>query len=78
MVFFYIKLTKLSLDFKRGNIVNIAFAAFATLMWIMQKSYYKYRNAKNARLWAAMSKEEREREQDPGELRGRDGSREYY
>lgn len=39
-------------------------------MWIAQKYYYKYRNAKNARLWAAMSEEERERELAEAEKKG--------
>ena len=39
-------------------------------MWIAQKYYYKYRNAKNARLWAAMPEEERERELAEAEKKG--------
>ncbi|TDL27077.1 MFS general substrate transporter [Rickenella mellea] len=46
-------------DFHRGMIVNIAFAATATILWIVQKTYYRRRNAQNAARWAAMNEEER-------------------
>lgn len=57
-------------DFKRGNIVNIVFAGAAAVLWVVQKMYYRNRNAKNARLWAAMSDAEREREEQEAEKKG--------
>ncbi|KIP07206.1 hypothetical protein PHLGIDRAFT_13341 [Phlebiopsis gigantea 11061_1 CR5-6] len=57
-------------NFKRGNIVNIAFAGTATILWLLQKTYYKRRNAQNARAWAAMSDAEREREEQEAEKKG--------
>ena len=57
-------------DFKRGNIVNIAFAGAATVLWLLQKLYYRRRNAQNARAWAAMADGEREREEQEAEGRG--------
>jgi len=49
-------------NFRTGNIINIVFASIATLLWVYQRFYYKYRNARNARLFAAMSDSEQEKE----------------
>ncbi len=54
--------SRLSPDFRTGNIINIVFASVATLLWVYQRFYYKYRNARNARLFAAMSDSEQEKE----------------
>ncbi|KAI5121462.1 hypothetical protein M0805_003919 [Coniferiporia weirii] len=56
--------------FKRGNIVNIVFAGTAVLLWIAQKSYYKYRNARNAKRLAELSDAERELEELDAERKG--------
>lgn len=57
-------------DFKRGNIINIVFAGIATVLWLVQKAYYKYRNAKNARRWAALTDQEKEAEELQAEGKG--------
>ncbi|PAV15653.1 MFS general substrate transporter [Pyrrhoderma noxium] len=57
-------------DFRRGNTINIVFAGVATLLWIIQKLYYKYRNAKNAKRWASLSESEREQELLEAESKG--------
>ncbi|KAL0952593.1 hypothetical protein HGRIS_006848 [Hohenbuehelia grisea] len=49
-------------DFRRGNTINIAFAAVAFLMWFTQKFYYRWRNARNAALMAGLSDSDREAE----------------
>ncbi|KAI5121464.1 hypothetical protein M0805_003921 [Coniferiporia weirii] len=49
-------------DFKTGNSINIAFSAVALALWVVLKFYYKHLNARNAKLLAAMSDEEREKE----------------
>ena len=56
--------------FKRGNIVNIAFAGAATILWLVQKTYYRQRNAKNSKRWADLSEAEREREENEAEQKG--------
>ncbi|KAJ7615951.1 MFS general substrate transporter [Roridomyces roridus] len=49
-------------DFRTGNSINIAFAAAATLMWIIQRQYYRHLNKVHARKYAALTVEEREEE----------------
>ena len=51
-----------SLDFLRGNTINIIFAGTATVLWFVQKAYYKYLNARNERKWAQLSDQEKEEE----------------
>ena len=51
--------------------MNIAFAGAATVLWLLQKLYYRRRNAQNARAWAAMSDGEREREEQEAEAEGK-------
>ncbi|KAJ7067938.1 MFS general substrate transporter [Mycena amicta] len=48
--------------FKRGNSVNIAFAAFTTIVRIVQKYYYRHLNKKHERQYAALSEEEKAEE----------------
>ncbi|KAI5119273.1 hypothetical protein M0805_008054 [Coniferiporia weirii] len=57
-------------NFRRGNTINIVFAGTATVLWIVQKLYYKYRNEKNARRFAALSDADREREDLEAEQKG--------
>ncbi|KAF7301592.1 hypothetical protein MIND_00724700 [Mycena indigotica] len=45
--------------FKRGNSANIAIAGFTTIMWIVQKYYYKHLNRKREREYAALSEDEK-------------------
>ena len=49
-------------DFRRGNTINIVFAGTATLLWIVLKSHYKFRNARNARRLAKMTDVQRKEE----------------
>lgn len=46
-------------DFKRGNIINIAFAGTAVILWFVQKFYYKHLNSRNARKWTALNEDEK-------------------
>ncbi|KAL5478949.1 hypothetical protein ACEPAI_2236 [Sanghuangporus weigelae] len=57
-------------DFKRGNTINIVFSGVAVLLFVFTKWYYAHLNARNARLWAAMSEEERRREELEAEKKG--------
>ncbi|KLO15595.1 MFS general substrate transporter [Schizopora paradoxa] len=57
-------------NFRTGNIINIVFAGIATALWVVQKFYYKYRNARNARLLAGMSDSEQEKEIREAEQKG--------
>ncbi|THG98855.1 hypothetical protein EW145_g7359 [Phellinidium pouzarii] len=57
-------------NFRRGNTINIVFAGTATVLWVVQKYYYKYRNARNAKRFAALSDAEREREELEMEQKG--------
>ncbi|KAJ6626031.1 MFS general substrate transporter [Mycena sp. CBHHK59/15] len=56
--------------FKRGNSINIAFAGLATILWVVQKFYYRHLNRENARKYAALSDEERCAEDREAERRG--------
>lgn len=59
-----------NIDFLHGNIINIVFAGTATILWFVQKFYYKYRNAKNARQWAVMTEQQRHEEENLAEEKG--------
>ncbi|KAJ7919581.1 MFS general substrate transporter [Mycena leptocephala] len=56
--------------FKRGNSINIAFAGFATIMWVVQKYYYRHLNEKHERAYAASSEQERLEEDSQAEKKG--------
>ncbi|KAJ6464588.1 major facilitator superfamily domain-containing protein [Mycena sanguinolenta] len=45
--------------FKRGNSINIAFAGFTTIMWVVQKYYYRHLNKKREREYAALNESEK-------------------
>ncbi|PBK68430.1 MFS general substrate transporter [Armillaria solidipes] len=49
-------------DYKRGNTINICFAGIAVILWFVQKYYYRYRNVRNARLYAELSEQEKAEE----------------
>ncbi|PPQ72038.1 hypothetical protein CVT26_006728 [Gymnopilus dilepis] len=57
-------------EFRRGNLINIAFASTAFLLWFAQKNAYKYRNARNAAVLNKLSEEELVREEDVREVKG--------
>ncbi|KAJ7064429.1 MFS general substrate transporter [Mycena belliarum] len=48
--------------FKRGNSINIALAGFTTILWVVQKYYYRHLNEKHERRYAAMTEQEKLRE----------------
>lgn len=50
--------------------MNIAFAGTAAILWLVQKSYYRYRNAQNIRRWSDLSEADREREFNEAEKKG--------
>ncbi|KAJ7075362.1 MFS general substrate transporter [Mycena crocata] len=56
--------------FKRGNSINIAFAGFATILWVVQKYYYRSLNRGKERKYAALSEEEKREEDDQAEAKG--------
>jgi len=56
--------------FKRGNSINIAFAGFTTIMWVVQKYYYRHLNRKNERAYAALSEQEKSEEDSQAEKKG--------
>ncbi|KAK7062360.1 major facilitator superfamily domain-containing protein, partial [Favolaschia claudopus] len=56
--------------FKRGNSINIAFAGFATIMWVVQKYYYRRLNRKNGRAYAALTEEAKTQEDREAEKKG--------
>ncbi|KAK0434188.1 MFS general substrate transporter, partial [Armillaria borealis] len=60
-------------DYKRGNTINICFAGVALILWFVQKYYYRYRSARNARLYADLSEQEKAEENDRAEERGNRG-----
>ncbi|KAK0457029.1 MFS general substrate transporter [Desarmillaria tabescens] len=60
-------------DYKRGNTINICFAGVALILWFIQKYYYRYRNARNATLYAELSEHEKVEENDGAEERGNRG-----
>ncbi|KAF8824669.1 hypothetical protein HHX47_DHR8000063 [Lentinula edodes] len=57
-------------DYHTGNIINIVFAATAVCLWFIQKSYYRYRNAKNERIRAKLSEAGRKRAEMAAEVEG--------
>ncbi|KAK0200723.1 MFS general substrate transporter [Desarmillaria ectypa] len=60
-------------DYKRGNTINICFASVALILWFVQKYYYRYRNARNATLYAELSEHQKAEENDRAEGRGNRG-----
>ncbi|KAJ7094329.1 MFS general substrate transporter [Mycena epipterygia] len=56
--------------FKRGNSINIAFAGFTTILWIVQKYYYRHLNRTNERKYAALSEQEKREEDSQAEKKG--------
>ncbi|TFK68769.1 MFS general substrate transporter [Pluteus cervinus] len=57
-------------DFKRGNLINIAIAGTTFILWIIQKLYYQYCNARNAERFTALTEEEKEREENLKDQKG--------
>ncbi|KAJ7703911.1 MFS general substrate transporter [Mycena rosella] len=57
-------------DFKRGNSINIAIAGFTTILWMLQKYYYRRRNRENTRRYAELSAEAQQGEDVAAEQRG--------
>ncbi|KAJ7821225.1 MFS general substrate transporter [Mycena olivaceomarginata] len=56
--------------FKRGNSINIAFAGFTTILWVVQKYYYRHLNKKKEREYAALNEQERLEEDSKTEEKG--------
>ncbi|KAJ6532254.1 MFS general substrate transporter [Mycena vulgaris] len=56
--------------FKRGNSINIAFAAFTTILWVVQKYYYRRLNRRNERKYAALNEQEKREEDSQAEKKG--------
>ncbi|KAK6985143.1 hypothetical protein R3P38DRAFT_3102073 [Favolaschia claudopus] len=56
--------------FKRGNSINIAFAGSATIMWVVQKYYYRRLNRKNGCAYATLNEEAKAREDREAEKKG--------
>ncbi|KAJ7181574.1 MFS general substrate transporter [Mycena crocata] len=52
------------------NSINIAFAGFATILWVVQKYYYRSLNRGKERKYAALSEEEKREEDDQAEAKG--------
>jgi hypothetical protein len=50
--------------FRRGNTINIAFAAAALVLWLVQKAVYVRENAKLKEKWASLSAEEQQENED--------------
>ncbi|KAJ3982593.1 MFS general substrate transporter [Lentinula detonsa] len=57
-------------DYHTGNTINIVFAATAVCLWFVQKSYYKWKNAKNERISGRLSGVEQKREELSAEEKG--------
>ncbi|KAF9562851.1 MFS general substrate transporter [Agrocybe pediades] len=57
-------------DFKRGNLVNIAFAGTAFVLWFIQKNIYTSRNSRNASRRAKLTETQLELEETLREERG--------
>ncbi|KAJ7506683.1 MFS general substrate transporter [Mycena galericulata] len=57
-------------NFKRGNSINIAFAGFTTILWIVQKYRYRYLNKKRELEYAALTAEEKAVEDSQTEQKG--------
>ncbi|KAF5363112.1 hypothetical protein D9757_011724 [Collybiopsis confluens] len=51
--------TKDAPDYRTGNTINIVFAGCAVCLWLIQKSYYKYRNRRNGERYAKLSENEK-------------------
>ncbi|KAJ7271247.1 MFS general substrate transporter [Mycena rebaudengoi] len=56
--------------FKRGNSINIAFAAFTTILWVVQKYYYRHLNRRNARKYAELTDQQKLEEDREAEAKG--------
>ncbi|KAJ7682018.1 MFS general substrate transporter [Mycena polygramma] len=56
--------------FKRGNSINIAFAGFTTIMWVVQKYYYRHLNRKREREYAALTESEKLEEDSEADKKG--------
>ncbi|KAJ7461924.1 MFS general substrate transporter [Mycena latifolia] len=56
--------------FKRGNSINIAFAGFTTILWVVQKYYYRRLNRRNELKYAALSEQEKVQEDRDAERKG--------
>ncbi|KAJ7784258.1 MFS general substrate transporter [Mycena metata] len=56
--------------FKRGNSINIAFAGFTTILWVVQKYYYRHLNKQNAIKYAALTEQEKFEEDSQAEKKG--------
>ncbi|KAF8207821.1 MFS general substrate transporter [Mycena galopus ATCC 62051] len=56
--------------FKRGNSINIAFAGFTTIMWVVQKYYYRHLNRKREREYAALDEQEKREVDSEAEEKG--------
>jgi len=57
-------------DFRTGNTINIVFAGVALILWFVQKQYYRYRNACNAKKFAELGDKERRTEEEEWEEKG--------
>ncbi|KAF8900139.1 major facilitator superfamily domain-containing protein [Gymnopilus junonius] len=57
-------------EFKRGNLINIAFASTALLLWFAQKNAYRLRNARHAAILSKLSEEELAAEEEVREIKG--------
>jgi len=64
--------------FKRGNSINIAFAGFTTIMWIVQKYYYRHLNKVHERKYAELTEEEKKIEDSLVEKKGNRSLRYRY
>ncbi|KAJ7668129.1 MFS general substrate transporter [Mycena rosella] len=56
--------------FKRGNSINIAFAGFTTILWVVQKYYYRHLNRRNEREYAALNEQEKLEEDSQAAKKG--------
>ncbi|KAF5329494.1 hypothetical protein D9619_009089 [Psilocybe cf. subviscida] len=57
-------------DFKRGNLINIAFASTTFALWFLQKYLYVSRNVRNAKKIAAMTEAQLSEEEGLREAKG--------
>lgn len=56
--------------FHTGNTINIVFSGLAVCGWLSLKSYYIYKNKKNAEKQATLTEEQRQIEEESFERRG--------
>ncbi|KAJ7724742.1 MFS general substrate transporter [Mycena maculata] len=56
--------------FRRGNSINIAFAGFTMIYWIVQKYYYRHLNREHKRKYAELSEQEKLEEDSQAEKKG--------